>query len=267
MESNSTNPVYFDDMKVSLKQYPVIQKNDYYPMGMAAQSWSRPVSVKNSYLYNGGSELNETTGNYETFFRHYDPSLGRFNGVDIKAGQFFSESPYSFAGNSPILYNDPLGDSYLFEEDEGSSNDWLPGSGNYWTDGIDEDDWNSTSGSESYRRKKAYAALHGGYEKGGEFYDGSGRAVEYSNGKFYVWDQDLFVKSISYTENGVYHRNDYYGAWVAQNVGLDIIIYEDFSSGDRSGLTIKLGFNDMGTGHSNLRWVQTIRTNVPLKVV
>jgi len=61
-------------------------------------------------LYNGGSELNQNSGWYETFFRGYDPTLGRFNQVDPLAHASSSHTPYNFAFNDPVVYNDPNGD-------------------------------------------------------------------------------------------------------------------------------------------------------------
>ena len=61
-------------------------------------------------FYNAGSELNKTTSNYEMFFREYDPALGRMMSVDPVAGKYSSLTPYNYAFNDPVTYNDPLGD-------------------------------------------------------------------------------------------------------------------------------------------------------------
>jgi RHS repeat-associated protein len=93
----SNNWVYFDDFKVNYIPGNVIQYNEYYPFGLqTAASWTRDGS-KNNFLYNGGTELNETSGNYDLLFRGYDPALGRMNGVDPLAGKYGSMSPYNFA--------------------------------------------------------------------------------------------------------------------------------------------------------------------------
>ena len=47
---------------------------------------------------------------YETFYRGYDPALGRFQQVDPKATIAHDLTPYNYAGNNPVLFNDPLGD-------------------------------------------------------------------------------------------------------------------------------------------------------------
>jgi RHS repeat-associated protein len=62
-----------------------------------------------SQSYNGGSELDEALGLYSTYFRQYDPALGRFTGADALAGSMGSWSPYQYAYNNPFSYIDPWG--------------------------------------------------------------------------------------------------------------------------------------------------------------
>ena len=72
-------------------------------------SYTRIDTEKNNYLFNAGSKLNEQTGNYEMFFREYDPVLGRMTAVDPMAGKYRSLTPYNYAFNDPIYWNDPWG--------------------------------------------------------------------------------------------------------------------------------------------------------------
>jgi RHS repeat-associated protein len=65
--------------------------------------------LKLSY-HNAGSELNSTTGNYEMHNRQYDPVLGRMTAVDPMASKYASLTPYNYAFNDPVYFNDPLGD-------------------------------------------------------------------------------------------------------------------------------------------------------------
>ncbi|MBL3656701.1 DUF6443 domain-containing protein [Fulvivirga sediminis] len=116
-ESANLTEVYFDDLKITVEEHPVIQKNDYYPYGMISSSWVRPNNLKNEFLYNGESRWNETTQTYQTSFRSYDPALGRFYGADALAGNAPSLSPYRYGFNNPVMFNDPSG---LFE------NGWTP---------------------------------------------------------------------------------------------------------------------------------------------
>ena len=98
------------NFKVTILKTNVIQYNEYYPYGLLTEkSWTRENS-SNSFLYNGGAELNESSGWYETFFRGYDAALGRFNQVDPLVGALSSYSPYNYGLNNPVYFNDPLGD-------------------------------------------------------------------------------------------------------------------------------------------------------------
>jgi RHS repeat-associated protein len=108
-ENQSNNYVYFDDFKITHTKSNVIQYNEYYPFGLqTSTSWTRDNS-KNDFLYNAGSELNASSGWYETMFRGYDPAIGRFLQVDPLAHVEHTMSPYQYAGNNPIFYNDPRG--------------------------------------------------------------------------------------------------------------------------------------------------------------
>ncbi len=114
-----TNWVYFDDLKITHTKTNVIQYNEYYPFGLqASTSWTRENTTENNFLYNEGSELNKTSGWYETMFRNYDPSIGRFTGIDPKATKYASISSYHYSGNNPIMFNDPTGADYYAYERE-----------------------------------------------------------------------------------------------------------------------------------------------------
>jgi len=83
---------------------------DYYSFG--APMPGRKFS-SNSYKYgfNGMEKDDEISGSgndYTTFHRCLDTRLGRWMSIDPMATAF--ESPYVSMGNSPILYNDPMGD-------------------------------------------------------------------------------------------------------------------------------------------------------------
>ncbi|MCB9236345.1 MAG: hypothetical protein M9954_13780 [Cyclobacteriaceae bacterium] len=112
-ENESNNYVYFDDLKVTYTKSQVVQSNNYYAFGLQTKdSWTRIDTKPNQYLYNSGSELNKVTGNYEMFFRGYDPAIGRMSGVEIMASKYASYSPYNYSINDPVYYNDPSGAEY-----------------------------------------------------------------------------------------------------------------------------------------------------------
>jgi RHS repeat-associated protein len=116
-ENESQNWVYFDDLKVTYKKSQVVQSNTYYAFGMqTSESWTRTDTQPNKYLYNGGSELNNVTGNYEMFFREYDPALGRMNAIDPMASKYASLTPYNYSFNDPVTFNDPSGADPYYQD-------------------------------------------------------------------------------------------------------------------------------------------------------
>jgi RHS repeat-associated protein len=108
-ENASQVNVYFDDVVMTYTPSPVIQYNEYYPFGLqASTSWTRDNN-SNQYLYNSANELNTNTGWYEMFFRGYDPSVGRMLQVDPLATKYTTLTPYNYAFNDPVYWNDPSG--------------------------------------------------------------------------------------------------------------------------------------------------------------
>jgi RHS repeat-associated protein len=91
----------------------VRQENSYYAFGMPMAGNYMPGDA-NKKLYNAGSEWQDEFGGiidyYSTFFREYDPVIGRFNSVDPKAELTVELSIYHYAGNNPVNFNDPMGD-------------------------------------------------------------------------------------------------------------------------------------------------------------
>ncbi len=109
-EDQSNNYVYFDDFTVTHTKTNVIQSNEYYAHGMpTANSWTRDNVMANSFLGNGGTELNSTSQLYDLDYRNFDPALARLNQVDPLADKFSSLSPYHFAYNNPTVFTDPSG--------------------------------------------------------------------------------------------------------------------------------------------------------------
>jgi len=113
--SNETanSKVWFDDLQIFHQESPIIQVDDYYPFGLSmASSYQRVDALRNRYLYNEGSELQEDfgLGLYQTKFRMLDPVLGRWIQVDPVADSLSSYTPYNSMDNNPIRYNDPNGD-------------------------------------------------------------------------------------------------------------------------------------------------------------
>ena len=84
-------------------------------------------SPNNTYKFNGGSDLeeDESINLYSTFFREYDPQLGRFSGVDLLGEQNLGISPYHFALNNPISLNDPTGLKEAYRYDWGPTDAFI----------------------------------------------------------------------------------------------------------------------------------------------
>jgi RHS repeat-associated protein len=207
-ENVSNNYVEFDDFKVTYTKSNVLQYNEYYPFGLqTSNSWTRE-NASNRYLYNGGNELNENSGWYETFFRGYDAALGRFMQIDPLASLFSSSSPYNYANNNPILLNDMMGSSADTANYSGSGGSHYnshnfphpynghtfigPGSGNHWSDGaMQYSDWSANGGSDDFRRAQAMGA-----EMRGSFQylpNQKGQLEPFSdrNGTLGVWEVEI----------------------------------------------------------------------------
>ncbi|MBT1688276.1 DUF6443 domain-containing protein [Dawidia soli] len=112
---------YFDDIAITHTPSAVIQVDDYYPFGMTFNSSRREELSLNRYLYNQGllGKKFLTERVYDlgldidlTKYRAYDPALGRWWQIDPLASEIdlINLTPYNYAFNNPVRYNDPEGD-------------------------------------------------------------------------------------------------------------------------------------------------------------
>jgi RHS repeat-associated protein len=108
----------FDNIQVVHTRSRVLEETHYYPFGltMAGISSKAMGMLQNRIQFNDGTELNNkefSDGSglelYETAFRSYDPQIGRFHQIDPWSEITEDWSPYSFAFDNPISFNDPLG--------------------------------------------------------------------------------------------------------------------------------------------------------------
>ena len=83
----------------------------FYPFGMRMGGLSSPISgTENRYRYNGKELHTELNLNwYDYGARMYDPSIGRWNGVDAMAESYQAWSSYNYTLNNPIRFIDPDG--------------------------------------------------------------------------------------------------------------------------------------------------------------
>jgi RHS repeat-associated protein len=108
----------------------VLEENHYYPFGLKHQNYNtgrrqfgkkeettagsltlltafipptteKPMAYK--YKYNGQEWQDELGLNWYTYrYRNYDPSFGRFMGIDPVSEEYFSISTFQFAHNNPV---------------------------------------------------------------------------------------------------------------------------------------------------------------------
>jgi len=113
VSNQSPQNVYFDDLIIKHYTGPLLQEQSYYPFGleMAGISDKAMNKLDSKNKFNGGVELEEDFGVnlYATFYRQYDPQIGRFSGVDILSEKSINVSVYQFALNDPIRMNNPFG--------------------------------------------------------------------------------------------------------------------------------------------------------------
>jgi RHS repeat-associated protein len=130
--SNESNiNVFFDNLQVVHKPGPLVEETHYYPFGLVMKGISSSAAnfggntpsssggcgCPNKKGFNGNEiqqkEFSDGSGLevYDFNARTYDQQIGRFIQIDPvpDEGEQESLSPYHFAGNNPILYNDPDG--------------------------------------------------------------------------------------------------------------------------------------------------------------
>ena len=102
----------FDDPSTEAEEVvEAYQESHYYPFGMLMEGpFSPTLDIPNNYLYNT-KEFNADFGLdwYDYGARWYDPSIGRWGGVDPLAEQYYQWSPYNYTMNNPVRFVDPDG--------------------------------------------------------------------------------------------------------------------------------------------------------------
>lgn len=113
--NESKYDVFFDNLHVTHNRGRILEETHYYPFGLTMAGISSKA-LKSNYAenkrkYNDGTELNTDfdLNWYETNFRSLDPQIGRFHQIDPFAEASDSWTPYAYANDNPILFNDPTG--------------------------------------------------------------------------------------------------------------------------------------------------------------
>ena len=113
--SNESNyDVYFDDLQIlhekTTGSLQVTQAQDYYPFGLAFNSYQQVAGNENKFKYSGMEEVTDLDMTlYDSEFRMYQPETGRWFSIDPLASYEPSWTPYRYSFNNPIRYNDPNG--------------------------------------------------------------------------------------------------------------------------------------------------------------
>jgi len=96
-----------------------VQKNHYYPFGMAFAETPATEQGKQPYKF-GGKELDQMHGlNHYDFSARYNDGV-RFTTIDPHAENYFSWSPYVYVGNNPIIRTDPTGMDWFVDGETGN---------------------------------------------------------------------------------------------------------------------------------------------------
>jgi RHS repeat-associated protein len=109
-EETAPLDVYFDQMKVTQTKSPVVEDQFYYAFGLMAQSYSKESSMPNMYKYNGKEMQDELNlGWLDYGARMYMADIGRWGAVDPLAEKMTRYSPYNYAFDNPVRFDDPDG--------------------------------------------------------------------------------------------------------------------------------------------------------------
>ncbi|MFD2034506.1 RHS repeat-associated core domain-containing protein [Belliella marina] len=108
-DSNTGSEAFFDDFTIMTSESYIVQQIDYYPYGMIARNNVRTGDKTTNDLFQGKT-YEELTSWYDFHARQYDAALGRWFGVDPKAGVMPYNSPYVSMMNDPIMFVDPDGE-------------------------------------------------------------------------------------------------------------------------------------------------------------
>ena len=148
--------VYFDDLKITHYPSPIVQEDDYYPFGLAFNSYQRPGETEQKYLYNGKElQTDLDLGWYDYGARMYMPEIGRWGVVDPLAAKYDRLTPYNYSASNPINFIDYDGQDYGITYDH--KNKTITISATYYTDKKSYREakrsvraWNKRSGNFSY---------------------------------------------------------------------------------------------------------------------
>ena len=151
----------------------VKERNDYYPFGAGYVRGDYPQTTSR-YKYNAKEE--QVTGDLDYLdygARMYNSGLGRWFGVDPLLEDYFSQSPYHFSGNNPVIFIDDTGMDYWSTNDPKLIKDFFltvwSGIGYHDFSGWEHASDAEFTGSLTYNDKTNMYYSFYGSEKNGEF--------------------------------------------------------------------------------------------------
>ena len=109
--ANESNvDVYFDDLTIQYEPAIAVQETHYGAFGNNLAGIEKQGQPDHKFQYGGHEKQSDLGLNYIDFgARMYDAARGQFTGIDPKAELSRRWSPYAYAYDNPIRFNDPDG--------------------------------------------------------------------------------------------------------------------------------------------------------------
>jgi RHS repeat-associated protein len=103
----------------------IVETSDYYPFGLQMPGKKYLTNANTTKEGFTGKERDKESGSVYFGARNYDPTTGRFFGVDAFAEKYYSLNSYQYAANSPILLIDVNGDSLVLTGDQENIDEFI----------------------------------------------------------------------------------------------------------------------------------------------